>query len=110
VSVSDRSPHFLDDQPLPTSSPLYPYGFAPWTASWKTWYFPGAWTGNRHSAMNGGKIDEDWNLYEHLGGNGPWIQKRNGVVANDTTPPDDCTVQQVHMVSILGLYQSPHCA
>jgi hypothetical protein len=98
VSTSDRPSHNIAGQTPSKSSPFSPYGIAPYAASWKTWYFPDGWAENKHGALNGGKVDEDWNLYEHLGGNGPWIPKRNGIVTNNTAPPEGCTVQQVHMV------------
>ena len=40
-----------------------------------------------------------WNLFYHLGGNGPWIPKRDGLGhPNDPLPPT-CSVDQVHMLS-----------
>lgn len=43
-----------------------------------------------------------WNLFYHLGGNGPWIQKhtREGSAADPL--PDGCKVDQVHMMSRHG--------
>lgn len=46
-------------------------------------------------------MDKEWNIYYHLGGNGPWVPKTDGIVTNDTAPPQGCTVQQVHMVSAM---------
>ena len=54
------------------------------------------------TAQRAGKIDKDWNILYHLGGNGPWIQKVDDVVTNDIAPPEGCTVQQVHMISRHG--------
>ncbi|KAL8829657.1 MAG: hypothetical protein Q9191_001886 [Dirinaria sp. TL-2023a] len=35
----------------------------------------------------------------HLGGNGPWIQKLDGVEQAGFAPPAGCQVEQVHMIS-----------
>lgn len=43
-------------------------------------------------------------MFYHLGGNGPWIAKVDGVVGNDISPPEDCSIQQVHMVRKLINY------
>lgn len=45
---------------------------------------------------------DDWNLFHHLGGNGPWIQKLDplfGTYEAEGKPPEGCVVDQVHMVS-----------
>ena len=44
---------------------------------------------------------DDWNLFYHLGGNGPWVPKVNaafGTYDEDGKPPEGCVVDQVHMV------------
>ncbi len=44
---------------------------------------------------------DDWNLFYHLGGNGPWIEKANtrfGTYEKEGKPPEGCVVDQVHMV------------
>ncbi|THX01009.1 phosphoglycerate mutase-like protein [Aureobasidium pullulans] len=41
----------------------------------------------------------DWNILYHLGGNGPWIPKVDGVVEGGLAPPEGCRVEQVHMVA-----------
>ena len=38
-----------------------------------------------------------WNLFYHLGGNGPWVRKKSGTVGN--VLPPHCTVNQVHVLS-----------
>jgi hypothetical protein len=43
-----------------------------------------------------------------LGGNGPWIPKVDGIVTNDTAPPQGCMVQQVHMVIIYKALSKHH--
>lgn len=39
-----------------------------------------------------------WNVLYHVGGNGPWIQKIDGVVEGGIGPPEGCVVEQIHMV------------
>ena len=34
----------------------------------------------------------------HLGGNGPWIEKVEGIVEGGIGVPEGCRVEQVHMV------------
>lgn len=44
---------------------------------------------------------DDWNMFYHLGGNGPWIEKsdaRFGTYEKDGKPPPGCVIDQVHMV------------
>jgi hypothetical protein len=38
-------------------------------------------------------------LFYHLGGNGPWIPKADGLKHPDVPLPKHCMVDQVHMVS-----------
>lgn len=52
------------------------------------------------SAWTFAKARPDWNILYHIGGNGPWIQKIDGVVQKGFGPPPGCHVEQVHMVSI----------
>ena len=42
--------------------------------------------------------DTGWDLFYHLGGNGPWIPKVEGVIHGTLAPPTGCDVDQVHMV------------
>jgi hypothetical protein len=42
--------------------------------------------------------DTGWDLFYHLGGNGPWIPKVEGVIHDTLAPPTGCDVDQVHMV------------
>lgn len=68
---------------------------SPHVASWKTWFHPlqfNTATGTRgaHKA---------WNLLQHLGGNGPWIEKIDeGEEMSSLAPPEGCSVDQVHLV------------
>lgn len=56
------------------------------------------WTYPQISATN---TTNDWNILYHLGGNGPWIPKVDGVVEGGLAPPEGCRVEQVHMVRAL---------
>jgi acid phosphatase len=95
-STSDAAPP-PPGQLAPGTDPAY--GWEPFVASWTSWFQPGAWAGARYPAHNAGKISKDWNILYHLGGNGPWVQKIDGIVTNDLAPPEGCEIQQVHMVS-----------
>jgi acid phosphatase len=53
-----------------------------------------------YQAASGHTVDKDeWNLLYHLGGNGPWVEKVDGVVEEGIQVPDGCEVDMVHMVS-----------
>lgn len=39
-----------------------------------------------------------WDIFRHLGGNGPWIKKVDGIVDGGIDVPEGCNVEQVHMV------------
>lgn len=43
-----------------------------------------------------------WDLFYHLGGNGPWIPKSNSIAYSDAPLPSACRVDQVHMLSRHG--------
>jgi acid phosphatase len=96
-SASDQKPP-KSLNPDPSKQFVAPYGTRPLSPTWKQWFYPGAWSEGRLEAQRAGKVDKDWNVYYHVGGNGPWIPKVDGIVTNDTGPPQGCTVQQVHMV------------
>ncbi|KAJ6095346.1 histidine phosphatase superfamily, partial [Penicillium sp. IBT 16267x] len=70
----------------------------PHSASWKTWFHPLQAQPNEITVSS-----EGWNLFQHLGGNGPWIEKSG---SNDEfsnlAPPEGCSVDQVHMISRHG--------
>ena len=53
-------------------------------------------------------LNDSWNLFYHLGGNGPWIPKVSGVVEGGIDPPEGCTVDQIHMVCCFNIV-SPVC-
>ena len=71
------------------------YAQIPYTSSWRSW-----WHAQRHEGSSRGIIEKGWNLLYHLGGNGPWIEKIDGVIAEGIGPPKGCLVEQVHMVSL----------
>jgi hypothetical protein len=69
--------------------------------SWGSWWHPQSSTSQPIARNN-----RRWNLLYHLGGNGPWIEKIDGVVhsrGEGIGPPVGCTVESVHMVPYLGL-------
>ena len=43
---------------------------------------------------------DTWNVLYHLGGNGPWIEKVDGVAKGGIAVPEGCEVDMVHMVSV----------
>lgn len=48
---------------------------------------------------SGSEVDENgWDLLYHLGGNGPWVEKVDGVVEGGIQVPAGCKVDMVHMV------------
>lgn len=47
------------------------------------------------------EVEEEWNHFYHLGGNGPWVKKTNaqfGTWDKEGQPPEGCEVDQVHIV------------
>lgn len=52
-----------------------------------------------HGACTSKDVEPPWNILYHIGGNGPWIRKKDGTVEEDIEPPRGCKVEQVHMVS-----------
>lgn len=55
-----------------------------------------------HTAI--GAPQKDWNLLYHLGGNGPWLPKLDGVVEGGYSPPENCRVDQVHVVGFGAVF------
>jgi hypothetical protein len=45
--------------------------------------------------------DAQWDILQHLGGDGPWIQKTDNVLNHSIDVPEGCRVDQVHMVGLL---------
>lgn len=46
-----------------------------------------------------------WNILYHLGGNGPWIEKIDGVMEGGLRLPEGCEVDMAHMVGQLWTHQ-----
>lgn len=60
----------------------------------KTWFCP-----DRPTAPPNIRQEPQWNLLQHLGGNGPWVQYASSHGSQFAIePPEDCDVEQVHMV------------
>lgn len=47
---------------------------------------------------------ENWDILYHLGGNGPWIPKVDGVYGDELSIPEGCHIEQVHMVGAIQLF------
>ncbi|KAI9879340.1 MAG: acid phosphatase pho5 [Pleopsidium flavum] len=70
------------------------YSKIPYTSSWGSWWHP-----QRSHGRGSSEIGKGWNILYHLGGNGPWIEKIEGVVKGGIGVPKGCRVEQVHMMS-----------
>lgn len=67
----------------------------PQGGSWKTWFHP--LRESEHYVSKG--YAKSWNLFHHLGGYGPWIEKVDGQGdLADLAPPEGCSIDQVHLV------------
>ena len=72
-------------------------GLADIVASWRThWFVQSQCRGEACTSRNEGP---PWDIIYHVGGNGPWIKKNDGVLPESVEPPKGCKVEQVHMVS-----------
>lgn len=69
----------------------------------------GWWSGEPdYQAASATGVEKDkWNLLYHLGGNGPWVEKIDGVVEGGIQVPEDCEVDMVHMVGSRVRMASP---
>lgn len=67
---------------------------SPHLASWNTWFHP------LQSLNKAGSkpASKEWNVLQHLGGNGPWIEKSSENHGSSIAPPEGCSVDQVHLV------------
>ncbi|KAJ5560313.1 multiple inositol polyphosphate phosphatase [Penicillium frequentans] len=74
-----------------------PGAATPHSASWKTWFHPLQVQPNKTRESS-----EEWNLFQHLGGNGPWIEKSGSNDELSIAPPEGCSVDQVHLISRHG--------
>ncbi|KMU75325.1 repressible acid phosphatase [Coccidioides immitis RMSCC 3703] len=73
------------------------FSSTPYFPSWNSWW-------HQQSAGKRGiqSRPSGWNLLYHLGGNGPWIEKIDGILevgASGIGPPQGCVVDGVHMMS-----------
>ena len=80
----------------------------PYTGSWRGWWNPHGkswshWFSHHHHDGDGGAgagwNKNGWNVLYHVGGNGPWIEMRDGIASQAIGPPPSCTVEQVHLMS-----------
>ncbi|THW89001.1 phosphoglycerate mutase-like protein [Aureobasidium pullulans] len=62
-------------------------------------YFGAIMNNWKYPQISATNTTNDWNILYHLGGNGPWIPKADGVVEGGLAPPEGCRVEQVHMVA-----------
>ncbi|CAI7575601.1 unnamed protein product [Penicillium pancosmium] len=72
---------------------------SPHVGSWKTWFHP------LQVPAEGGPNThrKGWNLLQHLGGNGPWIEKIDDRgESSNLAPPEGCSIEQVHLMSRHG--------
>lgn len=73
---------------------------SPFSPSWGSWWHPHSQTTQRVYDPN------KWNLLYHLGGYGPWIELREGLVTAQNVgigPPEGCIVDSVHMVLLSSI-------
>jgi acid phosphatase len=70
----------------------------PHHASWGSWWHPERLWGHTQGQGAGART-KDWNILYHLGGNGPWVEKVIDVVDGGIAVPENCVVEQVHMMS-----------
>jgi acid phosphatase len=73
---------------------------SPHAGSWRTWFHPD------QSEVKSSKQDlkHEWNIFHHLGGNGPWIENTNEELASTLAAPEGCSVDQVHLVCFIPVY------
>lgn len=87
----------------PTQSPALSFAeqILPFTSGRGSWFGPQSWLPRTSPGQEASSTNRKskWNILYHLGGNGPWIQKMDGVVQGGVGPPEGCTVEQVHMMS-----------
>ena len=89
----------------PTEEHRYPS--SPHVASWKTWFHP------LQSAAGSTSKDyrKGWNLLQHLGGVGPWIEKIDeGDDTSDLAPPEGCLIDQIHLVCKKSTFSTHNCS
>ncbi|KAF2839772.1 phosphoglycerate mutase-like protein [Patellaria atrata CBS 101060] len=80
------------------------FSHTPYVATWNVWWHPQRPFNEEHPGtegrgQGGGSISKAWNILYHLGGNGPWVEKVDGVVQKGIAPPLGCKIEQVHLMS-----------
>ena len=91
--------HINADQ-LHTGYLEYECAGKPHHSSWGSWWHPQRNDGSIFERGQGaGATTKDWNILYHLGGNGPWVEKVIDVVEDGIAVPEDCEVEQVHMMA-----------
>lgn len=50
--------------------------------------------------------NSSWDQLYHLGGNSPWIPKTSGIISSNVSAPENCRVDQVHMVGAARPFDS----
>jgi hypothetical protein len=58
------------------------------------------WT-HPHILATNTAIQEDWNILYHLGGNGPWIPRKDGPFGDELRIPEGCQIEQMHVVGAM---------
>ncbi|XHF96587.1 hypothetical protein AWENTII_000212 [Aspergillus wentii] len=82
---------------IPVSFPLVEVStphkdVSPHHASWNTWFHPF----RSHAGSSDTDQKKEWDLLYHLGGIGPWVEKVDG---EGISPPEGCSIDQVHLLS-----------
>ncbi|OQD83801.1 hypothetical protein PENANT_c015G04387 [Penicillium antarcticum] len=70
----------------------------PSSGSWGTWFNSHQYTQPNTSQASG----KDWNIFHHLGGNGPWVENIHEKAASRLEIPEGCSIDQVHLISRHG--------
>ncbi|KAL4995567.1 histidine phosphatase superfamily [Aspergillus recurvatus] len=65
---------------------------------WNAWFDPSQKTSHNNPSV---QESDGWNLYYHLGGYGPWIEKLDAPTQG-IEPPARCHIDQVHMMARHG--------
>ena len=101
-STTHHPPAISSQQRHPATDSLHG---TPYSSTWGSWWHP-------QQLRSSNVIHKGWNILYHLGGNGPWIEKVDGIVEGGIGVPDGCRIEQVHMVRVSmqsvhdDLYQS----
>ena len=74
--------------------------FYPFTSPYEAWRTASSVKVQQIPEAGGASGRWDWNILYHLGGNGPWIPKVDGVVEGGIDVPQGCNIEQIHMVGL----------